>query len=1111
MKRILLLFLFFTSTYSFAQSNSILVFSKTQGFRHASIKEGIAFFEKLGKTNGFAVKFSENADDFTEANLKKFNVIVFLNTTGDLLNDTQKIDFERYIQAGGGFMGIHAATDAEYKWAWYNGLVGAQFMSHPGGEVSNVQNGEMTVIDRTHISTKHMPEKFEKIDEFYDFKNLKKEELKFLISVDEKSYKMGKMGDFHPMAWYHDYDGGKAFYTNFGHTPETFSEPLMIKHLEEGLKSVWTQSLDYSKVKRIKAPEENRFEKTVIAKGLNEPTELAILPNGKVMFVERKGAIFSWNPKTNKTKKVGQMDVYTKFEYGLMGIAIDPKFEMNNWVYLYYTPTTDQHTDNFLSRFTYDQQKDTLLLQTEKVVLRVNVKRDECCHTGGSLDWDTKGNLFLSTGDDTNPFASDGYAPIDFRADRRGWDALATSGNTNDLRGKILRIKPLDNGTYIIPEGNLFPAGTEKTRPEIYIMGSRNPYRIHVDKVNDYLYWGDVGPDAGKTNPERGPEGIVEFNQARKPGFYGWPIFTGDNFAYNAYDFENKKSGPKYDPISPLNNSSHNTGISQLPATQKPMIWYGYGESEQYPLLGKGGANPMAGPVYHSEIYKNSKGKFPSYFDNKFFAYEWMRDWILLVKLDKDGNNVGMERFMPSTKFYHPMDMEFSQDGVLYVLEYGMNWFAPNEEAMLSRIEFNPGNRKPVLKLMADKSQGAAPLLVNFSSKGTVDYDNDKLTYSWNFGKGIAPSKLANPKINFTKPGQYNVVLTVNDGKGNVSTESTVIKVGNAVPEVEIHVLSNKSFAIDDDIKYEVKIKDKEDGSLSSGIKPEDVMVSIDYVEGFDKTIQEQGHKSNESFMVGKRIIEKSDCGSCHARENKSIGPSYVDISKKYRRTNQNLQYLTEKVINGGGGVWGEQAMAAHPTLSNADAREMIEYILKLNDPKAASKPLSGKYEASAHKSKKGGAYVLRASYTDKGGKSIGPITKSELVSIYSPEVSATNYDKSDNIQKFNIPNVGEVVIANDSSFISFSNIDLSGISKISISAFSQKPNTAGGMLELRQKSKDGIVLAQTEIPEQNTGAIILDLKNMATKPEDLYIVFKNKNAGGKPLFGLSSLKFLNK
>jgi cytochrome c len=200
-KNNLILFLLFTTFQVLAQQNSVLVFSKTEGFRHASIKEGRAFFEKLGKNSGFNVTLSENSEDFNEENLKKFNAVVFLNTTGDILNPAQQADFERYIQAGGGYMGIHAASDTEYTWPWYNDLMGGYFASHPGRNVSNVQTGKMTVLDKTHPSTAHLPETFERADEFYDFKSLKKDILKFLVKVDENSYKEGQMGDFHQMSW----------------------------------------------------------------------------------------------------------------------------------------------------------------------------------------------------------------------------------------------------------------------------------------------------------------------------------------------------------------------------------------------------------------------------------------------------------------------------------------------------------------------------------------------------------------------------------------------------------------------------------------------------------------------------------------------------------------------------------------------------------------------------------------------------------------------------------------------------------------------------------------------------------------------------------------------
>lgn len=1110
---ILILLLLFVGVSSFAQQKRVLVFSLTKGFHHASIKEGNQFFIDLGRKHAIGIDTTTDATKFNEANLKNYAAVVFLSTTGDVLNPAQQADFERYIQAGGGYFGIHAASDTEYNWPWYNDLMGGYFASHPGGRVSNVQKGKMITLDKNFPASAHFPDTFEKTDEFYDFKSLKKDILKFIVRVDESSYEMGKMGDFHPMAWYHEYDGGKAFYSNFGHTPETFSEPLITEHFWQGLKWVMADKLDYSKARSVRAPEENRFERITLASNLNEPTELATLPNGKVIFVERKGAVKVWNPVTKKIKVAGQMPVYTKFEYGLMGVGADPNYEKNHWLYFYYTPdeTREVTKDNFLSRFVYDDKKDTVVMSSEKVLLRVYVKRDECCHTGGSIDWDGKGNLFLSTGDDTNPFASDGYAPIDFAPGREGWDALRSSGNTNDLRGKVLRIKPEDNGTYTIPEGNLYPAGTEKTRPEIYAMGMRNPYRISVDKRNGYLYWGDVGPDAGKADDKRGPDGIVEFNQARKPGFFGWPIFTGDNFAYNHYDFAAKKSGEKYDAAKPINDSPNNTGLRELMPATKAWLYYGYGVSKLYPEFGKGGANPMAGPVYYSEDYTKNPKRFPSYFDGKFFAYEWMRDWIYLVSMDKEGNYQGMERFMPNTKFSHPIDMAFSKDGRLFVLDYGMNWFAQNEDATLSVIEFNPGNRKPVITMAADKKAGAAPLAVTFSSAGTMDYDKDALKYSWNFGKGLPVSTQPNPKFTFTKPGEYNVVLTVTDAAGNKSSQSTIIKVGNAEPSLNIAVNGNKTFFFDNQkINYDVRVSDKEDGTLSKGIDPEDVVVNINYLEGYDKTMLEQGHKENMNFAAGKRLIDLSDCKACHSVDKKSIGPAYIDVAKKYRRGQTAINQLAEKVIKGGGGVWGEQAMAAHPQLSMADARDMVDYILSLNDTRKTSQPVSGAYETAAHKGKKEGAYIIQATYTDKGGKIIGPLTTTKSLALRSPKLKAVTYDESKGIAKFNVEQLGgEVAIASENdSYLAFKNIDLTGVKTIIVGAFSQEGRTVGGSLEIRLGSPTGTVIGNADIQEASMAP--MKIKVNTAGEQNLYFVFKNPKAEGKPLFAINTIEFVD-
>ena len=1099
-------------THSFAQKR-ILVFSKTAGFRHQSIEAGQKFFFELGKKQGFAVDTTENAEKFNEDNLKNYNAVVWLSTTGDVLNTIQQTDFERYIQAGGGYVGIHAASDTEYDWTWYNELMGGYFASHPGNP--NVQNGKMVTLDKNHPSTAHLPETFERKDEFYDFKSLKKDKLNFLIKVEESSYKDGKMGDFHPMAWYRLFDGGKSFYTNYGHTPETFNEPLMMEHIWGGLKWAMADKLDYSKASSVRAPEENRFERTTLTSNLNEPTELAIMPNGKVIFVERKGLVKVWLPESNTVKIAGQMPVYTTFEYGLMGVGVDPKFEKNNWVYLFYTPneTREKTFDQFLSRFEYDNARDTIVMSSEKVVLRYPVKRIDCCHTGGSIDWDADGNLFLSSGDDTNPFASDGYAPIDFQKDREGWDALRSSGNTNDLRGKILRIKPQDDGTYTIPKGNLFAEGTPKTRPEIYVMGCRNPYRIAVDKKTGYLYWGDVGPDAGKADPKRGPDGIVEFNQARKPGFFGWPIFTGKNFAYNQYDFEKKISGEKFNPEKPINNSPNNTGLIELPPAQKAWIWYGYGDSKEFPLVKKGGANPMAGPVYRYDDYSNHPKKFPRYYDGKFFGYEWMRDWILAVSMDNEGNYKGMEPFMPNAKFSHPMDMAFSKDGHLYVLDYGMNWFAQNEEAVLSKIEYNAGNRRPLAIASSNKKNGSVPLTVAFSSQGTIDYDGDALKYSWNFGEGLPLSTEANPTFTFKESGMYDVVLTVTDAAGNSAGQTLKIKAGNNEPKIDIAIKGNKTFYFDKKpIKYKISVTDKEDGKLKKGISPADVVVNVNYLEGYDKTMLEQGHKSNVAFVVGKRLMELSDCKACHAIDKKSVGPAYIDIATKYQRSAANISLLATKIISGGGGVWGEQAMAAHPQIPLSEAKDMADYILSLKDKNVkASMPVAADYYPVDHVGKKDGAYLFQATYTDKGGVNVSPLMASEWMALRSPRMKAASFDDKKGISKFNVPEAGGEIVAalEDNSYIGFYDIDMTGIKSLSIFEGLRKGMTVGGKTEIRLDSPTGELLGEFELYEPTNAPVKVRLKKKVSGFQKVYLVFKNPKNDGKPLLSVMTVEFL--
>jgi type 1 glutamine amidotransferase len=480
----------------------VLVFSKTSGFRHSSISEGKAAIMKLGQENGFLVDTTEKSEYFNEDSLQNYSAVVFLNATGDLLNNYQEADFERYIQAGGGYVGIHAASDAEYDWGWYGRLVGGYFESHPHN-----QQAKLNVVDANHASTKHLPKEWVRTDEWYNFKKLNRD-VKVLLTIDEKSYEGGKNGDHHPMAWYHEYDGGRAFYTELGHTEESYKEENFLKHILGGIEYAIgdNDELNYKKALTERVPEEDRFAKRVLASGVFfEPTEMTILPNFDILIAQRRGEVLLYKNADSSIRQVGFLDVYHKTstpgvnaEEGLMGIQTDPDFAKNRYVYLFYSPIDT--SVNRLSRFTFNN--DTLDPKSEKVVLQFYSQREICCHTGGSIAFGPDRLLYLSTGDNSTPFdepnqkyVNRGFAPLDDRPGHEQYDARRSSGNSKDLRGKILRIRIKEDGSYEIPEGNLFPANSD-ARPEIYVMGNRNPYRISVDKKTGYLYWGEVGPDA---------------------------------------------------------------------------------------------------------------------------------------------------------------------------------------------------------------------------------------------------------------------------------------------------------------------------------------------------------------------------------------------------------------------------------------------------------------------------------------------------------------------------------------------------------------------------------------------------------------------------------------
>lgn len=1110
----------------------ILVFTKTAGYHHESIPKGAAAITKLGLENGFLVDTTSNADFFTEDSLAKYAAVVFLSTTGDLLNGYQENAFERYIQSGGGFMGIHAAADAEYDWGWYNRLVGAWFDSHPAQQVAKIH-----VVDSTNIATKHLPAIWERKDEWYNFKNLNPD-VHVLLSIDEKSYEGGKNGDNHPMAWYHDYDGGRAFYTELGHTDESFTEENYLKHILGGIRYAIGKNLqlDYGKAKTPLTPEEDRFTKTTLAQGdFFEPTEMTILPNLDILVIQRRGEfmLVKNGDSSHHAKQVGFLDVYhqsgvqgVNAEEGLLGLQADPNFEKNHFIYAFYSPKDT--SVNRLSRFKFEG--DSLVRSSEKVILQFYSQRGICCHTGGSIAFGKTGSneLFVSAGDNSTPFdekgqpyVNHGFGPLDDRPGHEQYDARRSAGNSNDLRGKIMRIKMHEDGTYEIPEDNLFPKGTPNAKPEIYVMGNRNPYRISVDKKNGYLYWGEVGPDANNDSLDtRGPRGYDELNQARNAGYFGWPLFVGNNYPYHVYDYGTGVPGPAFDPAHPVNNSRNNTGLKDLPPVQPAFIWYPYAASKEFPQVGTGGRNAMAGPVYYTDMFPEAT-RLPDYYNNKLFIYDWIRGWIKVVTMKPNGDFDKMEPFMEHTKLNSMIDFEVGPDGKLYGLEYGTGWFSKNADAAVFRIDYNPGNRAAkVDSLQVNKVSGTLPYTLTATVKAK-DPENDKLTYTWHIGD--ITKETTEPKLDYTidKPGDYNVFVEVSDEKQAKSKSSTIgIYAGNEAPVVKVSILSNRTFYFPGKpVQYSVSIEDKDDTAKVKDIT--NLVVSADYIEGSDKAAASQGHQVLTEATMGKNLMLTLDCKTCHKTDEKSIGPSFADVAKKYEKDPNAVSYLVSKIIKGGGGVWGETAMSAHPNLKEADARQIVTWIQSLAADKAKkSLPANGSVQPLGDKPEKdNGVFYLSASYTDKGGNNIKPLSDNYVVTLRSPKVMFGRVKKMQEYKNENKNNMRLMITPKKEGWFMLDSIDLTSISKANLMIVWEKPAQSGYSFELRLDAPDGKLLGSFTLPgggqsgNEKTPFVFKELSSAFAAVTDgnkhnLYIVSRPKDPAEPNQVGLQWIQF---
>lgn len=850
-------------------------------------------------------------------------------------------------------------------------------------------------------------------------------------------------------------------------------------------------------------PEDFRFKVETLFEGMPQPMELEIAPDGRIFFNEYGGTLKIWHPDTKQVIEAGKIDVFTDQENGFLGFALDPKFSENGWIYCLWSPKgfSGQH----LSRFT--MKGDQLDLSSEKLLLEFEEQRKQCCHHAGSVEFGPDGCLYFSTGDNTHPHEdSNGYAPIDERPGREPWDAQKSASNTNSLNGKIIRIRPKPNGTYEIPEGNLFPPGTPKTRPEIYAMGCRNPWRMSIDQKTGYVYWGEVGPDAGEDGP-RGPRGYDEINQAKKAGNFGWPYFVGNNFAYFDYDYATKTLGKQFDANLPINEGPNNTGLRELPPAVPAMIYWPYRKPREFTEMGEGGRTACAGPVYYSKVDVENTDGFPQHFSRCLLFWDWERPALKWARLDADSNLVAIEPFTSAvvlgnkseqieklkpaiaagaTLLKRPVDAVFGNDGCLYLLDYGETWGA-NKDSKLVKISYVRGNLPPVAVASASATAGREPLTVSLSSAGSTDREGDVLKYEWRLlPGGSVVSTEANPQITIKDVGNYVAELRVTDSHGASGTASVPLVVGNTVPDVKFaSPLDGDFFTPGQPVKYAVAVDDSEDGASSA--KPDEfgvrTLVSGTFVRADGKVA---------AGDPGFALMKSSDCFNCHAIEQKVVGPPLVDIAAKYRGQPGAIDASVKRVREGSMKIWGEVPMLPHPQHTTDEVTIMLRWVFSLEKGKGGPTLLRGLAgEVIAPTEDKAGTFLLEATYMDAGRAPAGSLSGKSSVRLRSRRLEA----EAGEVTGARV--LGAFVGAIDHGHsVKFANVNLAGVGSLTARASS---GNVGGKIEFRVSSPTGELLGSLDVP--NTGGwekwIEQKIPLDSTRRADVYAVFVNPGKAG--------------
>jgi glucose/arabinose dehydrogenase/plastocyanin len=607
----------------------------------------------------------------TARRIRRASAVVFAAGRGTVMRRSAEKALNRRVRRkGGGVVFAGSAIGLQPKSRDFVTLVGAR-----ASGIDTAKRAQTQWVDRLHPATATGPRRWTVPEQWVTLAKSPAGRVHVLGWVDEKTYTPGDklaMGVEHPVTWCRDIGKGRSLTTTMGRTRRVWNAKVFRRQL--------AGAIAYAAGTRAGgcgATVWSNWKRTVIDEDITDGTQLDVGPDGRVYYLERSASQLKiYDPVADIVKRAGEIPSVPGLGQGLLGLALDPNFLENRWLYIY------RHVEGLngrLSRFTLtaDDQVDLL---SEKVLL--NVPNAGIDHNGGGLAMQSNGDLFLAIGANDMPHFDGQYGsrdptPLGLLTET---DAEATTQNSNSFIGKVLRVHPKPDGTYSIPAGNRFPPGTPLTRPEIYSMGHRNAFHLKVDDLTGNVLEGDVGPDGREDDPKRGPKGYDEFNLIKhnQGKNYGWPFCVGPNLPYNDIDsVTGNGSGKPFDCHHLVNRSPSNTGLKELGGASPPLVWYPYGpivKGDRFPEMSEawiggtdGGRLAIPGPLYRSF----PASSMPLFFDGSWFIADWARNWIKQLILDDKGRVLRIQRFAPFRGTQAPIDMELGKDGSLYVLEWG--------------------------------------------------------------------------------------------------------------------------------------------------------------------------------------------------------------------------------------------------------------------------------------------------------------------------------------------------------------------------------------------------------------------------------------------------------